>query len=162
MPHQVILNGRLTGVMSTPQARLHLPAGYYMLTIRTGSFVPVGKKGKTLDMTVSSTLPIQVTDGVYNCLDFNEKGRWWDIVFMIDLLVWLVSFGLTIPHPWKIVYHVLSDGFFIAWLIRLIIVRKRYYTMTSYTTETPPEEIKPRKSRMERYMEEHREEIMAR
>ena len=162
MPHQVILHGRLAGVMRTPQARLHLPAGYYMLTIRTGSFVPVGKKGKTLDMTVSSTLPIQVADGVYNCLDFNEEGWWWDIVFMIDLLVWLVSFGLTIPHPWKIVYHVLSDGFFIAWLIRLIIVRKRYYAMASYTTDTPPEEIKPRKSRMERYMEEHREEIMAR
>ncbi len=161
MPYQVIINGQLVGMMRTPQARLRLPAGYYTVTIRTGGFVPVGKKGKTIDMTLSSTKTIQIADSGYNCLDFKDSGRWWDVVFTIDLVVWLISLFLTIPHPWNIVYHVLSDGFFVAWLIRLFFVRKRYYTMTSYTTDTPPEEVKPRKSRMERYMEEHQDEIMA-
>ena len=162
MPYQVIINGRLAGLMRTPQARLRLPAGYYTITIRTGSYIPIGKKGKTIDMTLSATETIMVSDEGWNCLDFKDKERWWDIVFGIDLAVWFVALFLTIPHPWNIVYHVLSDGFFVAWLVRLFFVRKRYYALSSYTTATPPEEIKPRKSRLERYMEEHRDEIMAR
>lgn len=162
MPYQVIINGRLVGVMRTPQARLRLPAGYYIITIRTGSYVPVGKKGKTIDMTFSTTEAVKISDTGYNCLDFKDKERWWDIVFGIDLAVWFVALFLTIPHPWNIVYHVLSDGFFVAWLIRLFFVRKRYYALSAYTTGVPPEEVKPRKSRLERYMEEHREEIQAR
>ena len=62
MPYQVIINGRPVGVMRTPQARLRLPAGYYIVTIRTGSFVPLGKKGKTIDMTLSATETIMVSD----------------------------------------------------------------------------------------------------
>lgn len=62
MPYQVIISGRPVGVMRTPQARLRLPAGYYTVTIRTGSFVPLGKKGKTIDMTLSATETIMVSD----------------------------------------------------------------------------------------------------
>ena len=62
MPYQVIISGRPVGVMRTPQAKLHLPAGFYMVTIRTGSYVPVGKKGKTIDMTLSATETIMVSD----------------------------------------------------------------------------------------------------
>ena len=162
MPYQVVLNGRLAGIMRTPQARLRLPAGYYSVTIRTGSYIPVGKKGKTIDMTLSATKTIMVGDEGYNCLDFKDKGRWWDIVFGVDLAVWFVALFLTIPRPWNIVYHVLSDGIFVAWLVRLFVVRKRYYALSAYTTVAPPEEVKPRKSRLERYVEEHRDEIMVR
>ena len=62
MPYHVIINGRPIGVMRTPQARLRLPAGYYTVTIRTGSFVPLGKNGKTIDMTLSATETIMVSD----------------------------------------------------------------------------------------------------
>ena len=62
MPYQVIINGRPVGVMRTPQARLRLPAGYYTVTIRTGNYIPVGKKGKTIDMTLSATETIMVSD----------------------------------------------------------------------------------------------------
>ncbi len=161
MPYQVIINGRLVGVMRTPQARLRLSAGYYTVTIRTGNYIPVGKKGKTIDMTFSTTEAVKISDTGYNCLDFKDKGRWLDIVFGIDLAVWFVALFLTIPHPWNIVYHIVSDSFFVAWLIRLFVVRKRYYALSAYTTGVPPEEIKPRKSRLKRYMEEHRDEIAA-
>ena len=62
MPYQVIINGRPVGVMRTPQARLRLPAGYYTVTIRTGSLLYLGKKGNTIDMTLAATETIMVSD----------------------------------------------------------------------------------------------------
>ena len=162
IPYQVIVNGRLVGTMNTPQARLRLPAGYYTITIRSGSYVPIGKKGKTLDLTLSSTAPVQVSEYGYTCLDFKNKERWWNTLFNIDLILWLTSVFLRIPHPWNIVYHVVSDGFFLLWIIRLFVVRRRYFAMETYITTDPPEAVYPKKTRMEKYMEAHKEEIQAR
>lgn len=162
IPYQVIVNGRLVGTMNTPQARLRLPAGYYTITIRSGSYVPIGKKGKTLDLTLSSTAPVQVSEYGYTCLDFKNKERWWNTLFNIDLILWLTSVFLRIPNPWNIVCHVVSEGFFLIWIIRLLIVRRRYYSMESYFTSEPPEAVYPKKTRMERYVEEHQDEIQAR
>lgn len=141
IPYQVIVNGRLVGTMNTPQARLRLPAGYYTITIRSGNYVPIGKKGKTLDLTLSSTAPVQVSEYGYTCLDFKNKERWWNTLFNIDLILWLASLFLSIPHPWNIVYHVVSDGFFLLWIIRLFVVRRRYFAMETYITTDPPESV---------------------
>lgn len=162
IPYQVIVNGRLVGTMNTPQARLRLPAGYYTITIRSGSYVPIGKKGKTLDLTLSSTAPVQVSEYGYTCLDFKNKERWWNTLFNIDLILWLTSVFLRIPLPWNIVYHVVSDGFFLLWIIRLFVVRRRYFAMETYITTDLPEAVYPKKTRMEKYMEAHKEEIQAR
>ncbi len=162
IPYQVIVNGRLVGTMTTPQARLRIPAGYYTITIRAGGFIPIGKKGKTLDLTLSSTAPVQVAESGYTCLDFKNKERWWDIVFGIDLVLWFFSLFIHIPSPWNIVYHAISDGFFVLWIIRLFVVRRRYFAMESYVTPDPPEAIYPTKTRMEQYMEDHQEDIQAR
>ena len=53
----------------------------------------------------------------------------WDTIFNIDLVIWLLTCFIDIPSPWSIVYHVLSDGFFIVWLIRLWKKRKEYLTI---------------------------------
>ena len=139
LPYQVIVNGQLVGSMTTPQARLCLPAGTYAVTIRAGGFLPIGKKGKTIDLTVSSTATVETSDACYTCLDFRNKERWWDVLFSIDLVVWLASLLFCIPHPWNIVYHCLSDGFFLIWMVRLLVVRRRYYAMQTYFSTEPPE-----------------------
>lgn len=63
---------------------------------------------------------------------------------------------------WNIVYHVVSDGFFLLWIIRLFVVGRRYFAMETYITTDPPEAVYPKKTRMEKYMEAHKEEIQAR
>ena len=153
MPYQVIVNGQLVGTMTTPQARLRLPAGYYTITIYTGGYLPIGKKGKTLDLTFSSTKPVFVSESGYTCLDFKNKERLWNTLFNIDLILWLASLFVHIPHPWNIVYHAVSDGFFLFWIIRLFVVRKRYFEMKSYATTEPPEAVYPTKTFMESFME---------
>ena len=143
LPYHIILNGSFLGTMTTPQARLRLPPGCYTLTIRCGGFLPIGKKGKSLDLTLSTTESISVSESGYTCIEFKNKERWWDILFTIDLVVWFISLFLTLPHPWNIIYHVISDGFFLLWLIHLIVVRKRYFSFYTTYSDTPPKEIPP-------------------
>jgi len=141
LPYQVLINGQLVGMLSTPQARLNMPAGQYAVTIQAGGFVPIGKKGRGLDLSLSSTATVKVSEGAYTCLDFQNKERWWDILFTIDLFLWLASLFFKLPHPWNIVYHAVSDGFFLIWIIRLIVLRKRYFSLDVYTTVKEPEKI---------------------
>ena len=41
----------------------------------------------------------------------------------IDLVLWIVSWFVTMPP----LYKILSNVFFAVWLVRLVVIRKRYY-----------------------------------
>lgn len=74
--YEIVVNGRLVGKMSTPQARFTLPTGAYFLTIRSGQYIPIGKKGRTLDLTVSSSEQILVKDNHYTSISFSRSWSW--------------------------------------------------------------------------------------
>ena len=142
LPYQVFINGKFAGVMTKPQAWLQLPAGKYVVTICFGGTFRIGKRGKMLDLTLSSTEVVNIADVGYTCLEFQNKERWWDILFSIDLIVWLILMFFTLPHPWNLIYHIISDGFFLVWLIRLYVVRKRYFSIETTQSIYPPKQVK--------------------
>ena len=73
--------------------------------------------GQPIGMMRGESVSIEMPEGTYN------------ILFDIDLVIWMASFFFTLPSPWNIVYHALSDGFFALWIARLIIIRDRYYKL---------------------------------
>lgn len=75
--YEIVVNGRLVGMMSTPQARFTLPRGAYFLTIRSGRYLPIGKKGKTLDFTVSTSTTFLSEDNTYTHITFSRSWLWW-------------------------------------------------------------------------------------
>jgi hypothetical protein len=106
--------------------QLDAPRGNYDLKVQFGGRVPIGKRGKTIDISVSSTKQIEVPSiGDVECV-FHDRERLWNILFDIDLLVWVVSWFVTMPP----LYKILSDAFFAVWLVRLILIRKKYYKIT--------------------------------
>lgn len=121
--YEIVVNGRLVGMMSTPQARFTQPQGAYFLTIRSGKYIPFGKKGKTLDCTVSTTETIRVEGDQYTHITFSRS--------------WL-------------------------WPIYRIFKRKSYYTIHVTHSAEPPAVVRPHKSWLQRYMENHKDEIQAR
>ena len=50
-------------------------------------------------------------------------------MFDIDLVLWLSSMFFTLPGTWDTVYHAVSDGFFLLWIVRLVLIRKRYFVL---------------------------------
>lgn len=126
LPHAVFINGQFVGMMKDHDMRIEMPAGSYSLKVQFGGLIPLGKSSKNIDLSVSSTEQIEVPLGKDVLCKFHDRERLWNILFDIDLVVWIVSLFVTMPPLYKII----SDVFFVIWLVRLIIIRKRYYKIT--------------------------------
>ncbi len=122
----VFLDGLYAGMLKDDQLQLNAPRGKYELKVQFGGRVPIGKSGRSIDMSVSSTKPIVVPSTGDVEYVFHDRERLWNLLFDIDLIVWVVSWFVTMPP----LYKILSDAFFAVWLVRLILIRKKYYKIT--------------------------------
>ena len=123
LPHAVFINGYYAGMVKDGDLRIEIPAGSYSLKVQFGGLIPLGKSGKTLDLSVSSTAQVKVPQEGDVLCEFHDRERLWNILFDIDLILWVVSWFVTLPP----LYKILSDAFFVIWLVRLVVIRKRYY-----------------------------------
>ena len=126
LPHAVFIDGLYAGMLVDDQLRINAPHGSYDLRVQFGGRIPIGKNGKSIDISLSSTKKIEVpATGDVECV-FHDRERLWNILFDIDLVLWVVSWFVTMPH----IYKILSDAFFAVWLVRLVLIRKKYYKIT--------------------------------
>jgi len=125
MPYFVELNGRTIGMMKGKEARINnLRPGDYQLGIKIGG-VLFGK-----ELMVGGWTNVNVGEEGEMTVEFCNHERLWNILFDIDMVLWIAEFFITLPHPWHIVYKVVSDGFFIIWMVRIFLIRKRYFKLT--------------------------------
>ena len=82
----------------------------------------MGKRGKSIELSVSTNCD-NVEVKKQRTFLFHDRERLWNLLFDIDLIVWLVSLFIPLTR----LYRILSDSFFVIWLVRLLIIRKRYY-----------------------------------
>ena len=129
IPHAVFLDGLYAGMLNDDRLQLNAPRGKYELKVQFGGRVPIGKSGRSIDMSVSSTKSIEVPSTGDVEYVFHDRERLWNLLFDIDLIVWVVSWFVTMPP----LYKILSDAFFAVWLVRLILIRKKYYKITENT-----------------------------
>lgn len=123
-------------LMKGDELKVEIPWEYCDVRIQCGGVIPlrlisrIRKKATHLDLSVSSTTRLEMPFGNESTITFRDRERLWNILFDIDLVLWLVSLFVAMPLAYKII----SDAFFAIWLIRLIIIRKRYYIIE---TEQP-------------------------
>lgn len=134
LPHAVFLNGYFVGMLNDDQLRGEVPPGNYALRVQFGGQIPIGKKGKSIDLSLSATEQVEVPAIGEVVCEFHDRERLWNILFDIDLVLWVVSWFVTMPP----VYKILSDVFFVIWLVRLVLIRKRYYKIGTITTPPLP------------------------
>ena len=124
LPHLVFIDGLYAGTMRGDEMQVQLPAGRYQVRVQFGGQIPLGRSGKRIDLSVSSTRDdVEVKRAA--TVAFHDRERLWNLLFDVDLLVWIVSLFVPLSRGYKIV----SDAFFAIWLIRLIFIRKRYYKL---------------------------------
>jgi hypothetical protein len=127
LPHSVFLNSYFVGMLKDDRLRGEVPPGSYALRVQFGGRIPIGKKGKSIDLSVSSTAQVEVPQEGDILCEFHDRERLWNILFDIDLVLWVVSWFVQMPP----LYKILSDAFFAIWLVRLVLIRKRYYKIVT-------------------------------
>lgn len=121
LPHLIFIDDLYAGTMQD-ETQIQMPAGHYKMRVQFGGKVPLGKSSKSIDLSVSSTCD-NVEVKQHTTFLFHDRERLWNLLFDIDLIVWLVSLFIPLTR----LYRILSDSFFVIWLVRLLIIRKRYY-----------------------------------
>lgn len=129
LPHLVILNGRTLGVLGKVgkevlkpqlkteplQADITLPAGHYSLRIQS------------MIKWISSTIELDVNESAPTVIEFDHKEFWWDMLFLVDIIAWIVQLFVTFENPWNIVYEEVSNGSFLVWLFHEFRIRNKYF-----------------------------------
>ena len=123
LPLIVFVNGQPIGMMRGESVSIEIPEGTYDIAVRLMFQLWRLRFGIGGDRLVS------VVEELPTSLEITDRERIWNILFDIDLVIWVASFFFTLPVPWNIVYHALSDGFFAVWIVRLVIIRNRYYKL---------------------------------
>lgn len=114
----------LVGLMRGRETAVALPAGRFIVSVKL-----MFKLAKWT-FSIGGEREIETSVESNTTLVISDRERIWNALFNIDLVVWAASFFFTLPSPWNAVYHILSDGFFALWILRIIIIRKRYFILT--------------------------------
>lgn len=124
IPHKVLINGRLIGIMKDRSVSIEMPAGNYRLTIQ--SMFPFLYTSEIID----------VVNGRETTLEFSDRERWWDILFVADILLWTLKRFLHLAAPWTWIYEIFTNGYFVVWLFYEWRIRKHYFNFRIRRSET--------------------------
>lgn len=127
IPYWVFIDGQPVGMMRSSDVGIDLPEGSYNLAVKIvlGLWKWRFDIGGDTVVTLSEQLPTRVR--------ITDRERWWNLLFDLDLIIWIACMFIELPEPWNVVYHVLSEGFFAIWILRILIIRKQYFKLkTSY------------------------------
>lgn len=116
LPHYVLIDGQLLGVMKR-EVKVSVPPGHYRLTIRS------------MYRFIESTVELDAQSGKTILLTFGDSERLWNWLFNLDIVLWVLKRFVHVPEPWGTVYEIASNGFFAVWLLRVWIIRKRYFSI---------------------------------
>lgn len=128
IPYYVKINGNIVCATRSDCLQIQLPSASYNIGI---SYIFSFKKW---NFTLSSERNILIHQDEIVELEFYSRERIWNILFDIDLLLWIAELFFNLLYPWNIIYKILSNGFFVAWIIRLWIIRDRYFVISRIET----------------------------
>lgn len=120
IPHKVWINGVFIGIMKDKEVNIEIPEGRYVVTIQ--SMLPM----------LSASIEVCTTSSAISVVSFHDREKWWDYLFVIDLVCWFADLFFELPHPWALIYKIFTNGYFVLWLIYEWSIRKRYFAMESY------------------------------
>ena len=89
LPHKILIGGQFIGLMRTPSVRIDIPQGLYEVTIQ--SIFPF----------IKTAAIVKIEDGVDNVLEFEDKEKYWDMVFSLDMVLWIASLFIELQKPYS-------------------------------------------------------------
>ena len=115
IPHKLLIDGHFVGVMKGGKVSVEIPMGEYDITIQ--SMIPF----------ISGTRRVSVLPRSETTLEFSDREKWWDVLFVVDIVLWILKRFLHLASPWTWIYEVFTNGYFILWLLYEWRIRKQYF-----------------------------------
>ena len=123
IPYWVFINEQPIGIMQGKEVSIELPSAQFDLSIK---FLFLLFKCQCF---IGGKRLVCLSESEHLHLMIIDKERWLNILFDIDLVLWLAKIFFELPHPWNIFYEVVSNGFFALWLERIGFIRDRYFRL---------------------------------
>lgn len=120
IPYWVFVNGVPVGIMQNEEMGLQLPPGQYVLGVKIVAGLAKWR------LQIGGTRRITLSADGHLRLRITDRERWWNVLFNIDLALWVAKLFFELPAPWNMIYEVASNGFFVIWMIRIWAIRDRY------------------------------------
>ena len=117
LPRKIWVSGQFIGVMQQPEVSIQMPPGIYQITIQ--SMIPYFSASETIQLLPDET----------KSLEFRDRERGWDILFGIDIVLWIVKRFLHLAAPWTWIYEIFTNGYFVLWLLYEWRIREKYYAI---------------------------------
>lgn len=135
LPLWVFINGQPVGMMRSESVSIQMPEGTFKLSVKLIFQIWRWR------FEIGGEDMITTSEATPTSIEITDRERLWNILFDLDLVIWLASLFFTLPHAWNIVYHVLSDGFFVVWIIRIMLIRKRYFHLEKRSSDPHANDI---------------------
>jgi hypothetical protein len=74
----------------------------------------------------SSSSTIEIKKGS-NTVEFKDKEKIWDILFTIDIVLWIVKRFITLEPTINLWYEIITNGYLILWIVYELSIRKKYF-----------------------------------
>lgn len=128
-PHKIWINNQCIGIMKTPEIGVNMPEGRFLVTIQ--SMFPF----------LYASAVITTNEAQTTVIEFQDREKWWDILFGIDIILWFADLFVDPPHPWGLIYKIFTNGYFILWLIYEWRIRKNYFKIGTYYSINPSQPL---------------------
>lgn len=115
IPHKVLIDGHLLGIMKDKQVSIEMPSGGYDVTIQS------------MFLFISATQHVDLQMGKETTLAFCDREQLWDALFVVDIVLWTVKRFLHLASPWTWIYEIFTNGYFVLWLIYEWRIRDHYF-----------------------------------
>jgi len=120
LPHYLLINGKMLGLMKDPSITLEVPPATFKVRIQS------------VFKWFYSEAVVTTHNETDTVIEFTDREKWWDILFGIDLVLWCIKGLFHLAAPWTWIYEILTNGYFVAWLIYEWTIRKRYFKLNIY------------------------------
>ena len=115
VPHKLLIDGRFVGIMKDRRVSIEMPMGEYEITIQ--SMIPFISASQRVAMPLRGE----------TTLEFADREKWWDVLFVVDVVLWIVKRFLHLAAPWTWIYEVFTNGYFLLWLLYEWKIRNHYF-----------------------------------
>ena len=115
IPHKLLIDGRFVGIMKAKKVSVEMPMGEYAITIQ--SMIPF----------ISASQRVTLSPRSETTLEFSDREKWWDALFVVDIVLWTIKRFLPLAAPWTWIYEVFTNGYFLLWLLYEWRIRKHYF-----------------------------------